>query len=232
MRDLTLVVPYYDNPTMFMLQQQTWREYPSVLKEHLRVIVVDDCSPRWPALPNVLQSDVALSLYRTKVDVRWNWIFCRNLAMSKAETEWALMTDIDHVMPAKVLASLLERELDPRVAYRLSRVDAPQMTPYKPHPNTWLMTRYLFDAVGGYDETFSGFYGTDGDFRRRVETIARIDLLPDEMIRYERTVIADASTTTYTRKEPRDRQNVVRIVSARGKGWRPKRLTFDYERLV
>jgi hypothetical protein len=229
MRNLTLVLPYYDNPTMFVAQQQAWREYPDALKELLQVIVVDDGSPRWPARDYVRDTGVPLSLYRTLVDVRWNWIFCRNLAMSKATTEWVLMTDIDHVMPTKVLGSIVTRKLDARVAYRLSRVDAPKMTPYKPHPNTWLMTRMLFDVVGGYDETFSGYYGTDGDFRRRVERVARIVVLPDEMIRYERSVIADASTTTYTRKEQKDRENVVRIVQERGSGWRPKRLSFPYE---
>lgn len=229
MNSLTLVMPYYDNPEMFVLQQQKWRDFPDDLKARLRVIVVDDCSPRWPALPRVIDTGVSLSMYRTLVDVRWNWIFCRNLAMSKLETEWALMTDMDHVLSPKVLRRLLEQPLDDKVAYRFSRVDAPKMTPYKPHPNTWLMTRALFDAVGGYDETFSGFYGTDGDFRRRVEAVARIALLPHEMIRYERHVMPDASTTTYTRKEPRDRANVKRIVMERKKGWRPKRLSFEYE---
>lgn len=234
MRDLTLVMPYYDNPEMFVTQQQQWRDFPNPLKARLRVIVVDDCSPRWPALPNLLRdTGVNLQLYRTLVDVRWNWLFCRNLAMAKAETEWALMTDMDHVLRPKVFARLLEHELDPRFAYRLSRVDAPNMTPYKPHPNTWLMTRALFDRVGGYDETFSGFYGTDGEFRDRVvATAGVVVMLPHEMVRYERTVIADASTTTYTRKEPDDKANVRRIIAERRPGWKPKRLSFPYERLA
>ena len=230
MRELTLVLPYYDNPEMFTLQQKTWRDYAPDLKEKLKIIVVDDGSPRWPALPGVEDVGVKFSLYRTLVDVRWNWIFCRNLAMSKLETEWALMTDMDHVLPEKVLRELLTRKLDPCVAYRLSRVDAPAMTSYKPHPNTWLMHASLFEKVGGYDETFSGFYGTDGDFKRRTEQAAKkLCLLPDEMIRYERSVIADASTTTYTRKESWDRASVIRIVSQRSAGWRPKRLSFPYE---
>lgn len=229
MRDLTLVMPYYDNPTMFELQQRTWAAYPDDLKPRLHVIVVDDCSPRWPALPHVVETGVRLSLYRTLVDVRWNWIFCRNLAMSKLETDWALMTDMDHVMPEMVLRSLLTRRLDDAVAYRLSRVDAPNMTPYKPHPNTWLLRRETFDRVGGYDETFSGFYGTDGDFKRRLGHVAQIVLLKDKMVRYERSVIADASTTTYDRKQPTDYANVARIVAERGPGWLPKRLSFAYE---
>ena len=235
MRDLTLILPYYDNPRMFEVQQQHWATLPAELRKHLRVIVVDDGSPRWPARPVVRESGVArFALYRTLVDVRWNWIFCRNLAMSEASTEWALMTDMDHLLPEATLRRLLEGDLSPRVAYRFSRVDAPDLTPYKPHPNTWCLTRALFDQVGGYDETFSGYYGTDGDFRRRLEAIAKIVLLPEVMIRYPREVIADASTTTYTRKEKWDKKNVNRIVAERTKvpNWRPKRLSFPWERQI
>lgn len=235
MRDLTLILPYYDNPGIFDEQQRLWASYPADVRARLHVIVVDDCSPRWPALPHVTETGVAsFSLYRTAVDVRWNWIFCRNLGMSKATTEWRLMTDIDHLLPLETLRRILDGPLNPKVAYRFSRVDAPNLTPYKPHPNTWLMTAALFDRVGGYDETFSGYYGTDGDFRRRVEPLATIELLPEVMIRVPRDVIPDASTTTYTRKEKRDKENVKRIVSERQgvPDWRPQRLTFAYERLI
>lgn len=238
MRDLTLILPYYDNPQMFVRQQRTWAAYPEELRTHLRVIVVDDCSPRWRAGHHLVEpiSNVrSFQLYRTLVDVRWNWIFCRNLAVEKAVTDWVLMTDMDHLVPELTLRRVLEGELDPRVGYRFSRVDAPKLTPYKPHPNTWCLTKALFDRVGGYDETFSGWYGTDGDFRRRLELVAKkIRVLPEVMIRVPREVIPDASTTTYTRKEKRDKLNVRRILAEREgvQNWRPKRLSFPYERLV
>jgi hypothetical protein len=215
-------------------------KYPEELRARLHVIIVDDCSPRWPALPHVVQPMEQLGLasfrlYRTKVDVRWNWLFCRNLGVSEATTDWVFMTDIDHVMPGKTLARLLDATLDSRKAYRMSRVDAPDLTPYKPHPNTWLMTRMLFDRIGGYDERFSGFYGTDGEFRRRVQdTSDEIVILPQVMVRYPREVVADASTTTYGRKEVQDRINVKRIVLQRAEipNWKTKRLTFPYEQLL
>lgn len=238
MKALTLIMPYYDNPTMLEEQQSQWAKYPPELRARLHVILVDDGSPRWPALPAVRQPVEALGLasfrlYRCLVDVRWNWLFCRNLGVSEASTDWIFMTDIDHVMPTKTLGRLLEEKLDPEKAYRMSRVDAPDKTPYKPHPNTWLMTRALFDKIGGYDERFSGFYGTDGEFRNRVrDNSSDIVILPHVMVRYPREVIADASTTTYGRKEVQDRTNVRRIVMERREipDWRPLRLTFPYER--
>lgn len=229
MRSLTLVLPYYENPGMLAEHQRVWAAYPDALKARLHVIVVDDGSPMRPARPVVTKSGVAsFRLYRCGVDVRWNWLFCRNLALSQTTTEWALMTDIDHVMPEATLRSLTERALWPNRVYRLSRVDAPALIPYKPHPNTWLLTRAMFDRIGGYDERFSGFYGTDFDFRDRARAAAaRVEMLPDLLIRYPRDVIADASTTTYGRKEPRDKPNVLRILKERGQS-APKRLTFPW----
>lgn len=237
LRPLTLVLPYYENPGMLAEQQRTWQAYPEPIKARLHVIVVDDGSPTRPAAPVVVSTGLAsFRLFRTGVDVRWNWIFCRNLGVHHATTDWVLLTDIDHVVPGETLMSVMQdADLDPRVAYRFSRVDAPHRTPYKPHPNSWLLTRTLFHAIGGYDERFSGFYGTDAEFRERVDAKASgVVMRPEVLIRYPRDVIADASTTTYGRKEEQDRINLRRIRAERGerKDWRPLRLSFPWEQLV
>lgn len=228
MRELTLILPYYRNPSMLRKQQETWRAFPDDLKAALHVIVVDDGSPKERAKASVVPTGIAsFRLYRTDTDIRWNWLFCRNLGMQESATEWNLLTDIDHLLPEWTLRRLLEGELDARKAYRFSRVDAPLLTPYKPHPNTWLLTRDLFDRIGGYDERFSGYYGTDGEFRDRVTAKARaIVLLPEPMIRVSRDVITDASTTHYGRKETIDQENVARIREERARvaGWRPERV--------
>jgi hypothetical protein len=235
MRPITLVLPYYLNPGMLREQQIQWRAYPSAVRENLHVVIVDDGSPRDPAIAVLEDSEVAsLRLYRITVDCRWNWLACRNLGVHVADTSWILLTDIDHVAPAATLRALMSEPLDDRTVYRFSRVDAPAMTPYKPHPNSWFLTRKMFRAIGGYDERFSGFYGTDAEFRERVQATARqVTLRADALIRYPRELIADASTTTYGRKEPQDNENVRRIKEERAKinGWRPLRLTFPYERL-
>ena len=245
---LTIVLPHYRNLGMLAEQQRIWADYPYHLRRRLHVIIVDDGSPKGmrPSAKS-MRKDLGLAsfrLYRALKDVRWNWLFCRNLGMDQATTDWVLLTDIDHVVPMELLVRLLDT--DPRedsAVYQSGRVDAPHVwpyrlsecTPYKPHRDTWFLTRTLFDRIGGYDERFSGFYGTSSEFRERVNTTAeRIVTRPDVLVRYPREIIADASTTTYGRKEEQDRENVTRIRAARAliPDWRPLRLTVPWERLL
>ena len=239
MTPITLVLPYYRNADMLQEQLRSWAAFPDDVKGCLHAIVVDDGSPKFKALPaHLIETGLAsVRLYRTLVDVRWNWLFCRNLGVAEATTDWVLLTDIDHVLPESTLRALVTEPLETDVVYRFSRVDAPNFTPYKPHPNSWFLTRAMFDQIGGYDERFSGFYGTDAEFRDRVQKTARAVVMRDNvLVRYPREVIPDASTTTYGRKEEQDRENVKRIReerSAIGDGnWRPLRLTFPWERLA
>jgi hypothetical protein len=125
------------------------------------------------------------------------------------------------------------RDYDRDIAYRFSRVSAPEMEPYKFHPNSWWLTKRLYQKLGGYDERFAGWYGTDADFRDRMATAAKeIIQLKEVLIRVPRTFIPDASTTTYLRKQPEDRANIHRIRTERAKEkWKPLNLTFPYHRV-
>lgn len=238
MRDLTLIMPFYKNGRMLQTQYDHLRSFPDDLKAHLRLIIVDDCSPK-PAVRPDPPLGFGFAMYRILEDVRWNWIAARNLAVERANTRWVLMTDIDHMLPPETARRVICGKLNRRKAYRFSRVDAPDLTPYKLHPNTWLMTRKLFDQVGGYDERFSGFYGSDGEFRDRViRTAGDPVLLPEVMVRVPREVVHDASVPQTiggkpTRKTPADREGM-RAARARiaEEGGAPHRLTFPWERVA
>lgn len=231
MRSITIVLAYYLNPGMLQRQYAELRALPEALRQQLQLIVVDDGSPRDPAQP--AEIGMPLQIYRMQRDVRWNQDACRNIGVHHATTRWVLLTDMDHQPPIGTLQSLVYGGFDQAAVYRFSRVSAPDLAPYKPHPNSWFMTRKMFDRIGGYDERFAGYYGTDADFRDRVKKIARIELLDDVLIRVPREVVPDASTTTYGRKEKQDTVNIRRILHERSliKGWRPLRLLFPYSRV-
>lgn len=246
MRDLTLVMAYYENAGMLKEHQRIWRHYPEEWRRHLHVIVVDDCSPLSPAIDAVESDDIGLGsfrLYRIDEKRKWNWLACRNLGMAECQTDWALMTDIDHGLPGETLHAILTMELNETHAHRFGRVSMPDLLPYKSHPDSYLLTVKLFDQVGGYDERFSGNYGSSGEFRdrltigdgpyqRHADALEELNWLV--LVRYPREVIPDASTTQFQRKRQDEGKAIGRIRKERNALpiWETKRLTFPWTRLL
>ncbi|HEY6020124.1 MAG TPA: glycosyltransferase family A protein [Candidatus Paceibacterota bacterium] len=232
---LSLVMAYYDNPTMLRKQYETIAEYSNATKDAMEYIVVDDGSPRWPARdvprPEGLPK---FSLFRIKKDVPWNQDAARNIGVHHSLGKWLLLTDMDHLVPLETMQHIMLVKLNKKIAYTFQRMTLPGWTPYKDHPNSWLMRRSLYEEVGGYDESLAGYYGTDGEFRTRLMKRAPIASLLRPIIRVPREVIPDASTTTYQRKNPADKVAIGAIIAQRAFNpkWRPKRLSFKYERVV
>jgi glycosyltransferase involved in cell wall biosynthesis len=178
---------------MLREQERYWLDYPEHIKRQIEIIVVDDCTAGGP--PAMNNCGIRSSLYRIQNDIPWNWLEARNIGARHAEGKWLLLTDIDHVVPAETLDGVFSKigdgEIAPGNFYTFDRRDAPDLTPYKHHPDSFLMTRAFFWKVGGYDEYYAGHYGTSGLWRQRCK--------------------ADASTTTLTRKEGRDPDAIKRI---------------------
>lgn len=251
MRELTLILPHFCNLGMMAEQCAIWSSYDTEARSRLHVVVVDDCSPKGQRISRKsINCDGLASLraYRLLEKKRWNWPAARNLGAKLASTEWLLLTDIDHGLPLGTLRRILDGPLDPRVVYRFARVDAPyrwpydveDCSPYKPHNDTWLMTKAMFfdDRVGGYDERLSGCYGTSGEFKDRVMAVARAHVgLTVPVIRYPRSIIPDASTlpSVYTRKgDPQNDEELQRRKQERAliPNWRPLHGLIPYEEVA
>lgn len=237
MRNLTLCLAYYINPSMLKVYYDHLAAMPDEIRKHMAMIVVDDCSPTGPAYPPLETFDIPTEIYRMRVDIPWAQDACRNLAVDKAKTEWVLLTDMDH-MPTKELLTFLiydhTKTIKEQNAYKFQRVSAPDMSPYKPHPNSWFMTKAMYDMIGGYDERCCGVYGTDGAFSRGVQAHAnKIVEIPEALIRVPREVIPDASTTTLVRRsEENDRKKTIigkEISLSNNK--RPVRFMFEWDRV-
>jgi hypothetical protein len=239
-RDLTLCLPYYLNAGMLQVHYAFLAQLEPELKARVRLIVVDDGSPTSPAKAPERDIGVSVEIYRITVDVPWNQDAARNLAVDRARTDWLVLTDIDHRPTAETLRHLVEDKLKEKHAYRFGmRLDMPSLKPkldrqgsHHPHPNSWVMTKALYDRAGGYDEALAGNYGTDGDFARRLALVCTIRQLPWPLVRYPREVIADASTTTLARKLPEQKEAIRTSIRARGADWRPLRGSFPWERVA
>lgn len=227
---ITLIMPYYENPETLAAHMLRWGDWPEEMRQYVEAIIVDDGSPMKPA-HNVLRGvshPFPIRLFRIDVDVRWNWLAARNLAFSHGITRWCLVTDIDHIVPVETLRALLHGDHREDTIYRLSRREATGED-IAPHPNSWFLTRDMFWRIGGHDEALSGYYGTDGEYRRRAARTAPVRILTDKLIREE--FVRDSSTTRYQRKQPEDRA-VQQLVAARGPDWKPKVLSFPWHEVM
>lgn len=196
---ITLIYAYFENGQMLDRHLEEWNLYSA--KENFSAIIVDDCSKRDPAIDHLKNIDFPfpIQLYRINTDIPWNQNGARNLAMTHAQG-WCLMTDMDHLLSAENAQDLTETVLDPNKAYRPARTRAVDGLPYKPHPNSYILTQELYWKAGGYDEAFCGYYGSDSTFRSQLLKIAEKIDLEIPLILFGKEVIADASTVDYGRK--------------------------------
>jgi len=215
---LTLVYSYYDNPNMYRRQVQEWERYLPRVKYYVSIIVTDDCSTKFPLrdIPEV-PNNTKIRRFQITRKVPWNWLACRNIGTHHAPGRWILLTDMDHLVSVENIERIAQRLrrgcLKEDWVYLFVRKDAPNNTKYKPHNDSYMMTRKLYWKIGGYDEELAGNYGTSGRFRVRAYAIsADQERLNIPLIRYPREVIADASTTEFSRKgEGRDPDALRRI---------------------
>lgn len=218
-KTFTLIMPYYENPEFLSKQIDHLRSIPFL---GLGLTIVDDGSPKYPAEEVLKQNKFSgVRLFRIDVDVRWNWLAARNIAVRHATTDWIMLTDMDHMLPKLTLRTLVYGQHSKNTIYRFSRVGAKT----HPHPNSWFMTREMYWKVGGYDEALSGYYGTDGEYRRRCAATAPIRIMDVALELHEHE--GDASTMAYKRKQPEDAR-AKQLIKARRPGWKPKVLSFPY----
>ncbi len=228
-KPVTIVMPYYDNAGFLVQQLEGWCRFPPAVKASLSAVIVDDCSPA-PA-SDVLKGQLRpfpIRLFRIEKDVRWNWLAARNIGAHAASEGWVFLTDMDHVLPPETASALVYGLHDPKVVYGFNRVEHTGAR-ILPHSASFFMTRSMFWKVGGYDERCSGFYGSDGLYRRRLAQTAPIQILTDDLVRHE--FVGDSSTRTYKRKQPQD-AGLRRLVATFPPNSPPTTLSFPYHEVA
>lgn len=221
---------------MLAMQIANWNAYDEVTRANVSVVLVDDGSPRNPALPVIQANPCALkiALFRIAENIPWNQHGARNLAAKAASKGWLLMTDIDHLLEPAEARKLVDANLHPGVHYVFDRVSLPDRAPYKRHCNTFLLTRDAYWQTGGYDEDYSGTYGGDGPFLRALAGIAPEKPARATVVRVPREVLADASTTEWPRtgalKDAYRARHKAKNKAGREKPVNP--LRFTWERLL
>lgn len=211
MQIVSLVVPYYDNPNILGRHVTEWLSYPNFVCNRLRIVVVDDGSRDAPALEvlrfnkmSFASRGLDVQLYRVIPDIPWNQDGARNLGMRACNTPFGLMTDMDHLLRARDALDMVELCMSgiERGVYYMPRQFLTSGKEIQRHPNTFLFRVDDFWAMGGYDEDFGGFYGSDGNFRRCARGQGLQEQVTNEfgLVVYRREDIEDANTHRYGRK--------------------------------
>jgi len=208
-----MIIPYYDNPHMLERQRRNFDRYCGALRESLRIIVVDDCSPT-PAEPILRGCTADLRVYRVTEDIPWNNHQCRNIGAREAcgpgQDSWLFFTDMDVMLTPEAAYTMMARSLSPAKHYTVSRTFAPDFSHRKTHINTFLVRYGAFWVVNGYDVDLtpagSGGYGGDHQFLHQLRVITDHEHLTDVVaLGFGRSaidgtpVLPDADTAAFDR---------------------------------
>lgn len=180
MREITLIIPAYNQPLMLRKQLDTVAQYP----KGFHVIVVDDHSK--VPVEEVFEDHDTAKLYRVDADIPWNRSMARNLGAQQAKTDWIIHVDTDHILPPECAARLLEHPLNAGSWYRFPRFrvgkaddtrnkdDLPrdcECGQIREHVDSYLITKANYWRTGGYDPDYAGCLGGGGAFLARLEAM-------------------------------------------------------------
>lgn len=216
MNHCRLIYPYFENKTMLEKQVENWSRYAGELREHIKLIIVDDCSSTYPAFDILKHCKAPKTLFKVLKRYPWNMHQCRNIGAKEAsnmhDNHWLFMSDIDIILTPEMAYTMLSKELDPNAHYTFERTFAPEFKERKVHPNTFLVKRNTFWQINGYDLDLTpvggGGYGGDGEFARQLKGVSEPKHMNDVvLVGYGRRSrdgephIADADTRSLSRDE-------------------------------
>ena len=177
MRSLSIVLTYYNSPKALERQMHSIMKLRASFDGDLELIVVDDGSKDYPAetvmqkLPGVMKF---AKLFRMSVDIPWNHRSARNVGAWEASKDWLLLLDIDTViLPSEFREHMADFRSLPGEFFMLPRRHSMTLNWMKVHHDTLLINRSLFWEIGGYDETFAGYWGAGPFWLRRAERLAK-----------------------------------------------------------
>lgn len=239
MKTLNFIYPYYDNPKMLEEQIKVWSSYNDHDKRQIEIVIVDDCSPTYPAIEVFDQKiSLPLRLYRYKKNLKWHQDACLNLGATVAyNNTWLFTSAMDHVMPHESLRMVLDlitnEKLNPSTCYIFRRVTFGDRAELEPSEDVHLIYRDLYWDMGGRDEDLCGYYGADLNFIQRLKKGTILELLDAYLIAYLSTDIPDAITREFSRDKG-DRKKIEAILKwkARTGNLKPAVLKTPWERIL
>ena len=171
MKKITINLSFYNQNDFLIKQVESWKSWSKEIRDQFSFCIVDDCSKTeaTEVLSNTDLSDIDLSIYRVKEDLKWNIAGVRNLSGQQCETEWMVILDMDCFIPEQTAIGMLSlSERGGNNAYKFVRIVLENTSHPKhgdPHPAICLIRKEDYWNVGGCEEDLVGRHGcTDPSF--------------------------------------------------------------------
>lgn len=155
MYKLAVIVPFYKNIES-NIEQCFINEFSAMSSNTLKdiqVIFIDDCS-EVPLCIELKNSNLNFSFYRIDTDIEWNVGGAKNLGAHVSTCEKILFMDADHSITEEKIKYLVEYNIkdNEHIIFMRGKVGS---------PGIFCTSRKRFSDLGGFDELFSGYYGSE-----------------------------------------------------------------------
>lgn len=172
---ITLGTTYYNCPEV--LERYIENHIDDV--DHL--IIVDDGSREDLRAKTFLKPDPKISLYEVFEDIGFNSHGCRNLIMTKCQTEWCILMDCDRQILNHGIQTIREDldDLDKNTRYSFSAHLHYKGNRTHISVNDYLIRKETFWLGGGYDEEYTGIRTGDREYFAQLAHFSKHDVLAD-----------------------------------------------------
>lgn len=225
MSDLTIVMAVYGQPLMLSKQIDTIVRYSDAAMKRISLVVVDDCGNPPVDVEEIRSAEVCgvkSKLFRVTQDIPWNQMGARNLGMQHSSGH-CLLIDPDMVfdgsMIERMIAAAKKLARGHVIKWGLRHVNSGKLD--MTSPNTWLIHRDDFFAVGGYDEDFAGNKGwSDVQFLDLMRACFKIENRPDLFANFHGTdSVPDAMVKSLNRSTAANKKKrLKKVAQARAAG--------------
>lgn len=155
------------------------------LPSRIELVLVDDHSPNPGEIPEDIRERFPHQVIRVTEDVPWNQMTARNIGAEEARGSALMFLDPDMVPPKFGEFWYHAQDLKHREVLRFC-IKKPDHEVDLTSPNCWILSKELWEEIGGYNEGYRGNKGWSD-----VELLQVMTYWPDIKLRQDKDLFVD-----------------------------------------